>query len=273
MRVLSVTEVHGASGVELAGGEELVHAHPLVPVVRDLTFPRPRRDDGYARPRAQVGPVRGAGHAVVARLLPCEIQVSCDHRPHQRVLHRGLRRRTLLYYFQTGVEVRVLGSELCEAFFEAPDEVLVGLGWGRADVQGDVGARGDDVELGLPAVGPEQDSRGEARVAEERVLAVALYLLPLQFLDSHHEARRPRDGVHAAERHRPVRHPAPDRDLDAQGALLLYAELVLLRLADDGSVHPFRVSPLDERLDPGHHPFLLHGMAEDEFARERNTTA
>src|SRR5215204_2966682 len=100
MRVLSVTEVHGGSGVELAGSEELVH---------------------------------------------CEIPVSRGHRPHQRVLHRGLRRRTLLYYFQTGVEVRVVGFEFRETLFEAPDEVFVGLGRDRADVKRDVGARWDDV--------------------------------------------------------------------------------------------------------------------------------
>src|SRR5215217_918989 len=271
MRLLSVTEVHGGRGVELAGREELVHAHPLVFVVWDLTVPRSRGDDGYAGPRAQIGPVGRAWHAVVARLLPCEILVSRGHRPHQRVIHRGLRRRTLLYYFQTGVEVRVFGFEFRETLFEAPDEVFVGLGRGRADVKRDVGARRDDVELWLPAVGSEQDGRGEARVAEERVLAVAFYLLPLQLLDSHHEPRRPGDGVDSAQRHRPVRHLSTEGDLDPQSALLLYAELVLLRLADDGAFHPFCVTLLDKALDPGHHPLLVHRVAEDEFARKRYT--
>src|SRR5215218_2963936 len=270
MRVLSVTEVHGGSGVELAGSEELVRAHPLVFVVWDLTVPRTRCDDGYAGPRAQIGPVGRAWHAVVAWLLPCEIPVSRGHRPHQRVLHRGLRRRTLLYYFQTGVEVRVVGFEFRETLFEAPDDILVGLGRDRADVKRDVGARWDDVELRLPAVGSEQDGRGEARVAEERVLAVAFYLLPFQLLDSHHEPRRPRDGVDAAQRHRPMRHLSTDGYLDAQRALLLDAELVLLRLADNGAVHPFGVPSLDEALDSDHHPLLIHRVAEDEFARERN---
>ena len=135
----------------------------------------------------------------------------------------------------------------------------MGLGRGSADVEGDVGARRDDVELRLPAVGSKQNGRGEARVAEEGVLAVALYLLPLDLLDRHHEPSRPGDGVDAAQRHRSVRHLSTDGDLDAQGALLLDAELVLLRLADDGAVHPFRVPPLDEPLDPGHHPRLPDG--------------
>ncbi len=69
--------------------------------------------------------------------------------------------------------------------------------------------------------------------------------------------------------HRPVRHLAPYRDPDAQGALLLDADLVLLRLADHGGVHPFCVPPLDERLDPGHHPLLVHRMTQDEPAGKR----
>src|SRR5919112_3162564 len=266
MRVLSVAEVHGRSGVELAGHEELVHAHPLVFVVWDLTVPRSRGDDGHAGPRAQIGPVGRTRHAVVTRLLPREVQVSRGHSPHQRVLYRRLRRRTLLYYFQTGVEVRVFGSESRETLFEAPDQLFVGLGRGSADVEGDVGARRDDVELRLPAVGSEQNGGGEARVAEEGVLAVALYLLPLDLLDRHHEPSRPGDGVDAAQRHRSVRHLSTDGDRDAQGALLLDAELVLFGLAYDGAVHPSRVPPLDEPLDPGHHPLLVYRMAEDEFA-------
>src|SRR5215212_1884102 len=268
MRVLSVAEVHGGGGVELASGEELVHAHPLVCVVRDLTFPRPRRHDRYASPRAQIGAVRRARNAVIPRLVPGKVPVSGGHRPYQRVLHRGLGRRSLLYHLQLRLEVWIFGPQLLEMLFNAPDDLLVRLGGDRADVQGDVGARGDNVDLGFPAVGAHQDRRGEARIAEERVLAVAFYQLPLQLLDRHHEARRPGDGVHAAQRHRPVRHLSAEGDLDAQSALLLDAELILLRLADDGAVHPLSASPLDEALDPGHHPLLVHRMAKDEFAAQ-----
>src|ERR671913_1365618 len=114
MIILSVTEVHGGSGVELAGGEELIHAHPLVFVVRDLTLPSPRGYDGYARPGAQVRPVRCAWYAVVPRLLPGKIPVSGGHRAHQRVIHRGRRRRALLDHLQARVEIRVLGLQLRE---------------------------------------------------------------------------------------------------------------------------------------------------------------
>src|SRR5215211_3241542 len=271
MRFLSVAEVDGGRGVEFAGGEELVHAHPLVFVVRDLTVPRTRGHNGYARPRAQVSTVRRAGYTVVAWLLPGEIPVGRRHRSHQGIFHRGLGRRTLLDHLQISIEVRVFGLEPGEAFFEAPDEFLVRLAGDGADIQRDVGARGDDVDLGLPAIRAHQYRRREARITEERVLAAAFYLLPLQLFDRDHEPRRPGDGVDAASGHRPVRHPAPHRDLDPQSALLLDAELVLLRLADDGTVHPFRVTPLDEAFDPGHHPLLVHRMAENDLARKRHS--
>src|SRR5215203_1763186 len=125
MRVLSVAEVHGGSGVELAGGEELVHAHPLVSVVRDLTISRPRGDDGYAGPCAQVRAIRGARNTVVPWLLSGKVPAGRSHRPHQRVLHRSLSRRALLYHLQVRVEIRVFGLQLRETFFEALDELLV----------------------------------------------------------------------------------------------------------------------------------------------------
>src|SRR3712207_6951698 len=90
------------------------------------------------------------------------------------------------------------------------------------------------------------------------------YLLPLQLLDRDDEPRSPGDGVDAAQGHRPVRHLSPHRDLDPQGTLLLYAELVLLRFADDRAVYSFGVSPSDKGFDPAHHPLLVHRMAEDE---------
>src|SRR5215207_2461201 len=269
MGFLSVAEVYGTRGVELAGGEELLHVHPLVLVVWDLTVPGPGRDDRDAGPRAQVSPVGRAGHPVVARLLPGELPVGRRDRPYQRVVHRGLGPRPLLDHLQLGVEVRVFRFELREAVFKAQDEFFVGLSGHRADVEGDVCARGDHVDLGLPAIRAHQDRRGEARIAEERILAVALYLFLLQLLDGDDEPRRPGDGVDAAQGHRPVGHPAPDRDLYPQGALLLDAELVLLGFADDRSVDPVRVPLFDERLDSAHHPLLVHRMAEDEIAGKR----
>src|SRR5215211_2314936 len=271
MGVLSVAEVDGGCGVEFAGGEDFVHAHPLVFVVRDLTVPRARGHDGYARPRAQVSTVRRAGDSVVARLVPGEIPVGRRHRSHQGTFHGGLGRGTLLDHLQISIEVRVFGLEPGEAFFEAPDEFLVRLARDGADIQRDVGARGDDVDLGLPAIRAHQYRRREARITEERVLTAASYLLSLQLLDRDHEPCRPGDGVDAASGHGPVRHLAPHRDLDPQSALLLDAELVLLRLADDGAVHPFRVTPLDEAFDPGHHPLLVHRMAENDPAGKRHS--
>src|SRR5215212_11963070 len=173
MRLLPVTEVHGGRGVEPAGGEELVHAHPLVFVVRDLTVPRTGGHDGYVRPLVQVRAVRRAGDAVVVRLVPGEIPVGRPDRPHQGIFHRGLRPRTLLDHVQARVEVRVLGLEFGKELFETPDQVFVRLAGDRADVQGDVGARGDDVDLGLPAIRAHQYRRREARITEERVLAAA----------------------------------------------------------------------------------------------------
>src|SRR5215217_397796 len=221
MRFLSVAEVDGGRGVELAGGEELVHAHPLVFVMRDLTVPRARGDDGDARPRAQVSTVRRAGDAVVAWLVPGEIPVSRRHRSHQGIFHRGLGRGTLLDHLQISIEVRVFGLEAGEAFFEAPDEFLVRLAGDGADIQRDVGARGDDVDLGLPAIRAHQYRRREARITEERVLTAASYLLSLQLLDRDHEPCRPGDGVDAASGHGPVRHPAPHRDLDRRAPFCL----------------------------------------------------
>src|SRR5215208_7499210 len=141
----------------------------------------------------------------------------------------------------------------------------------RADIQGDVGTRGDDVDLGFSAVWAHQDSRCQARIAEERVLAVALDLFSLQFLHRNYEPRGPRNRVDAALRHCPVRHPSAQGNLHPERAFLLYAELVLLGLADNGGVHSISVASLDERLDPGHHPLLVHRMTEYQPARERDT--
>ena len=53
-------------------------------------------------------------------------------------------------------------------------------------------------------------------------------------------------------------------------AALLEAQLVLLRLADHGAVHPFRVTPSDEVLDARHHPLFVYGMTQEESSRKRN---
>jgi hypothetical protein len=100
---------------------------------------------------------------------------------------------------------------------------------------------------------------------------VALDLFFLQFLDRDYEPRGPRNRVDDALRHCPVRHRSAQGNFHPERAFLLYAELVLLGLADNGGVHPFCVASLDERLDPGHHPLLVHGMTEYQPARERDT--
>jgi hypothetical protein len=68
-----------------------------------------------------------------------------------------------------------------------------------------------------------------------------------------------------------VRHRSAQSNLHPERAFLPYAELVLLGFADNGGVHPIGVASLDERLDPGHHPLLIHRIAEYQPAWERDT--
>ena len=65
-------------------------------------------------------------------------------------------------------------------------------------------------------------------------------------------------------------HPAPHRDLDAHGALLLHADPVLFGFADHGRVHPFGVPAPDKSLDPGHHALFVYGMTEDQTPGKRH---
>ncbi len=166
MAVLSVAVVHGRRGVELAGGEELLLVHPLVRVVRDLPVPRPRRDYGDAGPGVQERPVRSA------RARRCSAAPPRSDRGEAAAIARtsgssfgvsvgGRSSITSSVASKSGSSA----SRLARMLFEPADELLVGLGRGGADVQGDVGARRDDVDLGLPAVGSEQDRRRKARVA------------------------------------------------------------------------------------------------------------
>ncbi|MCD6054042.1 MAG: hypothetical protein K0Q96_1234 [Rubrobacteraceae bacterium] len=141
----------------------------------------------------------------------------------------------------------------------------------RTDIQGDVGARGDDVYLGLTGAWAHQNCWREARIAEERVLAVALDLFPFELLDRDDEPRGPRNRVDAALRHCPVRHRSAQGNFHPERALLRDAELVLLGLADNGGVHSYCVASLDERLDSGHHPLFIHRMTEYQPASERGT--
>ena len=150
-------------GVELAGGEELVLVDPLVCVVWDLTVPGPRGDDGDAGPRAEERAVGRARDPVVARLLAGQMLVGLRHRADQRLVFRGLGRRAFLYHLQRRVEVGVFRFQPREDVSQALDQLFVRLGRNGADIQGDVGARGDHVDLGLPAVGAHEDGRREAR--------------------------------------------------------------------------------------------------------------
>src|SRR5215210_4705673 len=271
MGFLSVGVVHRRRGVELAGGEEFLFIDPLVCVVWDLAVPRSRRDDGYACPRMQERAVGRTRYPVVGRLFAGEAGVGPCHRADQRLLLRGFGRRALFDHLERSVEVRVFRDQPGEAVFQTRDELSVGLGWHCADIQGDVGARRDHVDLGLAATRSHQDSRCQARIPEERIFAVTLDLLPLQFLDRDYEPGRPRNRVDAAPGHSPVRHPSAHRNSHPERALLFYAELVFFGLADNGSVYSIGVSPLDERLDPGHHPLFVHGMTEYQAAWERDT--
>src|ERR671911_1428364 len=271
MGFLPVGVVHGGRGVELAGGEELVLVNPLVCVVWHLAYPGPRGDYGDAGPRAEKGAVGRAGHPIVSRLLAGQMVVSPGHRADQGFVLRGRGRRAFLYHLERGVEVGVFRLQPRENVFQAPDQLFVRLGRHGADVQGYVGARGDHVDLGVPEVGPHEDGRRKARITEEWVLAVALYLLPLQLLDRDHEPRGPRNGVDPAQGHGPVRHPATHGDLDPERALLARADLVLLGFADNGGVNPLGMSVLDERLDARHHPLLVDRVTEYQGAGERDT--
>ena len=141
-------------------------------------FPAPVVTMGMPAHALQEGAVGSAWDPVVARLLAGQMLVGPRHRPDQRLVFRGLGRRALFDHLQRRVEVGVFRISLARISSRRSTRSLVGLGRHRADVQGDVGARGDDVDLGLPAVGAHEDGRREARIAEERVLAVALDLLP-----------------------------------------------------------------------------------------------
>src|SRR5215212_3020981 len=273
MGFLSVGVVQRGRGVELAGGEEFLLIDPLVCVVRDLTVPRSRGDDGDAGPRVQESTVGSAGHPIVGRLLAGEACVGFRHRADQRLVFGGLGRRALFDHLESSVEVGVFRGQPGEDVFQMRDEFCVGLGWHRADIQGDVGASRDHVDLGFPATGAHEDSRREARTSEERVLAVALDLLSFELLYLHYKFRGPRNGVDAALWHGTVRHRPTYGEFRPERALLTRAELILLGLADDGSVHSFRVAPLDERLDACHHPLFIHWMTEYQPAREWDTRA
>src|SRR5215203_5397229 len=273
MGFLSVGVVQRGRGVELAGGEEFLLIDPLVCVVRDLTVPRSRGDDGDAGPRVQESTVGSAGHPIVGRLLAGEACVGFRHRADQRLVFGGLGRRALFDHLESSVEVGVFRGQPGEDVFQMRDEFCVGLGWHRADIQGDVGASRDHVDLGFPATGAHEDSRREARTSEERVLAVALDLLSFELLYLHYKFRGPRNGVDAALWHGTVRHRPTHGEFRPERALLAHAEMVLFGLADDGGVYSFRVAPLDERLDARHHSLFVHRMTEYQPARERDTRA
>src|SRR5215210_4723416 len=273
MGFLSVGVVHRRRGVELAGGEEFLFIDPLVCVVWDLAVPRSRRDDGYACPRMQERAVGRTRYPVVGRLFAGEAGVGPCHRADQRLLLRGFGRRALFDHLERSVEVRVFRGQPGEDVFQTRDELSVGLGWHCADIQGDVGARRDHVDLGFPAIRAHEDSRREARISEERVLAVALDLLSFEFLDRDDEPCGPRNGVDTTSRHGTVRHHCAHGKFRPERALLTCAELVLLGFADNGGVHSFCVASLDERLDACHHPLFVYRMTEYQPAGERDTRA
>src|SRR3712207_759274 len=101
----------------------------------------------------------------------------------------------------------VFGFEPDEALSEAPDDHFVRLAGDRADVQGDVRARGDHVDLGFPFSRSYQYGYGrlKPRVPENRFLAVTLPPLPLEFF------ARPHDP--AGEQITPPRYRSPARTL------------------------------------------------------------
>src|SRR5215211_4809899 len=271
MGFLSVSVVHRGRGVELAGGEKFLLIDPLVRVVRDLTVPRSRRDDGDPGPRVQESTVGSAGYPIVGRLLTCEAGVSFCHRADQRFVFGGLGGRAFFDHQERSLEVGIFRGQSGEDVFQTFDQLPLGLGRHRADIQVDVGAGRDHVDLGFPAIGAQEDSGREARISEERVLTVALDLFSFQLLYLYDEPCGPRNGVDATLWHGTVRHRPTHGKLRPERALLTRAELVLLGFADDGSVHSFRVAPFDERLDARHHPLFVHRMTEYQPARERDT--
>ena len=87
------------------------------------------------------------------------------------------------------------------------------------------------------------------------------------------ELARGGDRVHAGVRHRPVRHAAVDGDARPEDALLLEAELVLLRLADDGGGDAAAEGRRGEVLRAGHRVFLVHQRGDHEPPGDRDPGA
>ena len=145
MGFLSVGVVHRRCGVEFAGGEKFLFVDTRLLGVGS-PGPRPRRDDGDAGPRMQEGAVGRAGHPVVSRLLAGQMVALAIALTSGSSFGVSVGGRSSI---TSSVASKSGSSEPRDDVFQSLYEISVGLIRHRTDIQGDVGARGDDVDLGL----------------------------------------------------------------------------------------------------------------------------
>jgi hypothetical protein len=138
----------------------------------------------------------------------------------------------------------------------------------RAHVERRVGAVGHHVELRLAVHRRAHDGGREPGETQGGVRAQARLLLGLERVDRAQEALQRHDRVHARVRHRAVRHHAVHVHVNAQGALLVQAQLELLGFADDRAVHLAGPSLGDEVFDARHHPLLVDDEAQAQASGE-----
>ena len=138
----------------------------------------------------------------------------------------------------------------------------------EAHVQHDLRLRWHDVVLGFAAHRRAQNGGGDAGLAQELVLAMRSDLRRFQLPHCYQELGHGIGRVDAGERHRAVGHLACSCDPHPHNALLTDAEVVLLRLADDGRVHVVGPALLHKMFDADHVALFVADRADEDVAAQ-----